>query len=179
MTAADAIRAFYMLYAEREGKTRYGDKTPGYVQEMRRIQRVLPEARFVHIIRDGRDVSLSHLRMNWGPETYAAVGAPVAQPDPQGAQDGAPVNHYTEVHFEDLVADTEGVAAPGLRLHRARLRPGDARLPRARRGAAGREGARAAAQEPPQPARRGAAWTATGSPRSRRARTGSACGASG
>ena len=60
-----------MLYAEREGKTRYGDKTPGYVKEMRRIQRVLPEARFVHIIRDGRDVSLSHLRMNWGPETYA------------------------------------------------------------------------------------------------------------
>ena len=41
---------------------------------MRRIQRVLPEARFVHIIRDGRDVSLSHLRMNWGPETYARVG---------------------------------------------------------------------------------------------------------
>ena len=70
MTAADAIRAFYLLYAEREGKTRYGDKTPGYVKEMRRIQRVLPEARFIHIIRDGRDVSLSHMRMNWGPETY-------------------------------------------------------------------------------------------------------------
>src|SRR4029453_203980 len=69
-TAADVIRAFYLTYAEREGKTRYGDKTPGYVQEMPRIQRVLPEARFVHIIRDGRDVSLSHMRMNWGPEDY-------------------------------------------------------------------------------------------------------------
>ena len=44
VTAADSIRAFYMLYAEREGKSRYGDKTPGYMKEMRRIQRVLPEA---------------------------------------------------------------------------------------------------------------------------------------
>ena len=30
--AAEAIRAFYKLYAEREGKTRYGDKTPGLHQ---------------------------------------------------------------------------------------------------------------------------------------------------
>ena len=86
VTAADTIRAFYMLYAEREGKIRYGDKTPGYVREMRRIQRVLPEARFVHIIRDGRDVSLSPPADELGPRDLRAVGAPVAQPDPQGAQ---------------------------------------------------------------------------------------------
>ena len=97
-----------MLYAEREGKSRYGDKTPGYVKEMRRIQRVLPEARFVHIIRDGRDVSLSHLRMNWGPETYAQ-SARLWRNRIRKARKMAPsVKHYTEIHFEDLVADTEG-----------------------------------------------------------------------
>jgi len=109
VTAADAIRAFYMLYVEREGKLRYGDKTPGYVQEMRRIQRVLPEARFVHIIRDGRDVSLSHLRMNWGPETYAE-SARLWRNRIRKARKMAPsIEHYNEVRFEDLVADTEGV----------------------------------------------------------------------
>ena len=109
VTAADSIRAFYMLYAEREGKTRYGDKTPGYVQEMRRIQRVLPEARFVHIIRDGRDVSLSHLRMNWGPETYAE-SARLWRNRIRKARKMAPsIEHYMEVQFEDLVDDTEGV----------------------------------------------------------------------
>jgi Sulfotransferase family len=109
VTAADAIRAFYMLYAEREGKSRYGDKTPGYVQEMRRIQRVLPEARFVHIIRDGRDVSLSHMRMNWGPETYAQ-SARLWRNRIRKARKVAPsINHYAEIKFEDLVADTEGV----------------------------------------------------------------------
>ena len=109
VTAADAIRAFYLLYAEREGKTRYGDKTPGYVKEMRRIQRVLPEARFVHIIRDGRDVSLSHMRMNWGPETYAE-SARLWRNRIRKARKMAPsIEHYMEVRFEDLVADTEGV----------------------------------------------------------------------
>jgi hypothetical protein len=109
VTAADSIRAFYMLYAEREGKTRYGDKTPGYVKEMRRIQRVLPEARFVHIIRDGRDVSLSHLRMNWGPETYEQ-SARLWRNRIRKARKMAPsINHYLEVKFEVLVADPEGV----------------------------------------------------------------------
>lgn len=109
VTAADAIRAFYALYAEREGKSRYGDKTPGYVKEMRRIQRVLPEARFVHIIRDGRDVSLSHMRMNWGPETYAE-SARLWRNRIRKARKMAPsIDHYMEVHFEELVADTEGV----------------------------------------------------------------------
>jgi hypothetical protein len=109
ITAADVIRTFYSTYSEREGKSRYGDKTPGYIQEMRRIQRVLPEARFVHIIRDGRDVSLSHMRMNWGPETYAE-SAKLWRNRIRKARKMAPsIDHYTEVRFEDLVADTEGV----------------------------------------------------------------------
>ncbi len=109
VTAADAIRAFYMLYAEREGKARYGDKTPGYVKEMRRIQRVLPEARFIHIIRDGRDVSLSHMRMNWGPESYAE-SARLWRNRIRKARKMAPdIDHYLEIRFEELVADTEGV----------------------------------------------------------------------
>ena len=76
---------------------------------MRRIQRVLPEARFVHIIRDGRDVSLSHLRMNWGPETYEE-SARLWRNRIRKARKMAPtIDHYMEVRFEDLVADTEGV----------------------------------------------------------------------
>jgi Sulfotransferase family len=107
--AADVIRAFYLLYAEREGKRRYGDKTPGYVQEMPRIQRVLPEARFVHIIRDGRDVALSHLRMNWGPETYAESARLWRNRIRKARKQAPKIDHYVEIHFEDLISDTEGV----------------------------------------------------------------------
>src|SRR5690606_22924870 len=57
-----AIRALYGLYAERHGKPRWGDKTPAYVRRMRLIAAALPEARFVHLVRDGRDVLLSRRR---------------------------------------------------------------------------------------------------------------------
>jgi len=109
VNAADAIRAFYLLYTEREGKTRYGDKTPGYIKEMPRIERVLPEARFVHIIRDGRDVALSHFRMNWGPETPAESARLWRNRIRKARKVGPKVSHYTEVRFEELVLDTEGV----------------------------------------------------------------------
>jgi hypothetical protein len=105
--AADATRAFFALYAEKQGKRRWGDKTPGYVKEMRKVGRLLPEARFVHIIRDGRDVALSVLAMNWGPDTVARA-AEVWQGRILNAREQAPdLGHYMEVHYEDLVLDTE------------------------------------------------------------------------
>src|SRR5689334_4978208 len=55
---SDALRAFYGLYAERFGKRRWGDKT-NHLWNLKLIQSLLPEARFIHIVRDGRDVALS------------------------------------------------------------------------------------------------------------------------
>ena len=51
----DALRAFYGLYADKHGKPRWGDKTPDYIRKMKKLQKTLPEARFIHVIRDGRD----------------------------------------------------------------------------------------------------------------------------
>ncbi len=59
---APVVRAFFELYAEKQGKPRWGDKTPGYTQHIRKISKVLPEARFIHLIRDGRDVTLSRTK---------------------------------------------------------------------------------------------------------------------
>ena len=106
---ADASRAFFQLYAEKQGKRRWGDKTPGYVKSMPRLQRVLPEARFVHLIRDGRDVALSLLPMNWGPSTVEQA-AEIWRGRIQQARRQAPrLDHYIEVKYEDLITDTEPV----------------------------------------------------------------------
>ena len=109
LNVADAMRAFYRLYCDKQGKSRWGDKTPGYVRDMRLIQRLLPEARFIHIVRDGRDVALSVIPMSWGPDDVTRA-AEVWKERIEGARAQAPrLRHYIEVHYEDVVLDTENV----------------------------------------------------------------------
>ena len=102
------------LYADKHGKSRWGDKTPDYVRKMKKIQKTLPEARFIHVIRDGRDAGLSqNARM-------IKRGKPVPPREMarrwrkriiKSREDAAAISaeDYLEVRYEDLVADTEVV----------------------------------------------------------------------
>jgi hypothetical protein len=51
------------LYGTLRNKPFVGDKTPGYVRQLSLLHNLWPTARFVHLIRDGRDVCLS--AMDW------------------------------------------------------------------------------------------------------------------
>jgi hypothetical protein len=102
-----AVRAFYALYADKQGKHRWGDKTPGYVKHMREIQGYLPEARFIHLIRDGRDVALSVLKQQWGPQTVEAAAEKWRSRVLRGRSQQPYLGFYMEVKFEDLVLHTE------------------------------------------------------------------------
>jgi hypothetical protein len=108
---APVLRLFYRLYGERFGKPRGGDKTPMHLLHLRRIAAVLPEARFVHIIRDGRDVALSWRKTWFAPsrDVVKLVGLWrdwVAAARREGA--GLP---YLEVRYEDLIGDPAGQLA--------------------------------------------------------------------
>ncbi len=109
LTGADAVRAFYALYADKQGKhgARWGDKTPGYVKSMREIQTYLPEARFIHLIRDGRDVALSVLKQTWGPQSIEAAAEKWRSRVNRGRSQAPYLGYYMEVKFEDLVLHTE------------------------------------------------------------------------
>ena len=48
----------------------FGDKSPRHLLGIRRIARYFPEAKFILIYRDGRDVALSLSRVPWGPSDY-------------------------------------------------------------------------------------------------------------
>jgi hypothetical protein len=54
--------AIYRSLAELKRKPLFGDKTPDYGFYMSLLQRLWPESRFVHIVRDGRDVARSMSR---------------------------------------------------------------------------------------------------------------------
>ncbi|MGI9556997.1 MAG: sulfotransferase family protein [Solirubrobacterales bacterium] len=104
-----ALRAFYGAYAQGQGKTRWGDKTPGYARRMRRIITALPEAHFVHLIRDGRDVALSQLEVHHGAESVREAAEAWTGGIEKARRNARRVDHYTEVRYEDLVDDPEPV----------------------------------------------------------------------
>jgi len=102
------LRAFCRLYAQRHGKLRWGDKTPTYSQHIRQIQDLLPEAHFIHIIRDGRDVAAS-LRLVWfapGKDLATLASYWKSQIENARAQ-GAQCRHYMEIRYEQLVQHTQ------------------------------------------------------------------------
>jgi Sulfotransferase family len=103
----DGIRVFYEMYAEKIGKPRWGDKTPFYVRKMDVIHRALPEARFVHLIRDGRAVALSIKDLWFGPDTIEGCAEFwVARLD-EAREKAQDLPHYLEIIYEDLVRDPE------------------------------------------------------------------------
>jgi sulfotransferase family protein len=104
-----AARAFYEAYAAKHGKPRWGEKTPQYVKTMGKIASNLPEARFIHLIRDGRAVALSLMQVTWGPQTIEEAARLWVELI-QGARRKAPrLPHYAELRYEDLIGDPEPV----------------------------------------------------------------------
>jgi hypothetical protein len=118
MPIGSAVATVYLVYAEERGKSRWGDKTPMYMQNLRLLERLFPDALFVHLIRDGRDAALSFLEMPRGlvtetwmhprtPADFASQwGIEVAAARRLGRRVGT---RYLEVRYEDLVADVESV----------------------------------------------------------------------
>jgi hypothetical protein len=118
MPVGTAIATVYSVYAAERRKERWGDKTPMYMQNLRLLDRLFPDARFVHLIRDGRDAALSFLAMPRGIVTETWM-------HPRSAADFAcqwrtevtaarrlgrrARGRYLEVRYEDLVADVEAV----------------------------------------------------------------------
>ena len=66
VSVAEAVRHLYTAYAEHHGKRRWGDKS-SYIDGIPTIARLFPDCQFIHIVRDGRDVANSVLKLDWGP----------------------------------------------------------------------------------------------------------------
>ena len=52
------IKDFYQAITKQKGKKLFLEQTPWYGQRIDLIQRYFPSAKFIHVIRDGRDVAV-------------------------------------------------------------------------------------------------------------------------
>jgi hypothetical protein len=150
------ISALFDRYGHKRGKPLVGDKTPGYARNLPVLHALWPEAKLVHLIRDGRDVCLSVLSWprarSWNADEGAArfstwAESPVcatalwwdwhvrlAREAGLAFEPGV----YAELRYEALVADPPGACRKlctfmgipydeaMLRLYESRARQGNA-----------------------------------------------------
>lgn len=102
---ASAVREVYAAYAAGHGKSRYADKTPPFVLEIPMFANLFPDAKFVHVVRDGRDVALAWQDVQWKLETVEEVAMYWAMCVSAGRRAGRWLGplRYLEVRYEDLV----------------------------------------------------------------------------
>ena len=117
---AGFVSGVFDLYGKKQGKRLAGDKTPANVRFIPTLHALWPGAKFVHIIRDGRDVALSVL--NWRKSANFARRFSTWEEDPitttalwwewyarAGRDNGRSLgpNLYHEIRYESLVSEPE------------------------------------------------------------------------
>lgn len=111
------VARLYDEVARMRGKRLTGERLPGYCRNLPQLHALFPDAKVVHVIRDGRDVALS-----MRPWSSTGAGAALAEREPiaaaalwwrrdirLGRGDGGmlPRGQYHEVRYEALVAEPQ------------------------------------------------------------------------
>lgn len=123
------LRQVILRHLQYSGKKRFMTKQTANNRRIELLHRMFPDAYYIHMIRDGRGVANSTLRVPWWNETYIWwLGLTVREWERQGRE---PIelaglhwkrtveevwskrhlfqNRYIEARYEDLVRDTRGV----------------------------------------------------------------------
>lgn len=105
----DFILQFFANYGIMCGKQRFAEKTPSHTEAMDLIKETFPDALFIHMIRNGKDVVRSLMRMEWAPNNTEA-NARTWVKSVNTAREFAnsfPKEDYLEVRLENLRNDFE------------------------------------------------------------------------
>jgi len=99
------VSAPFEAYARKEEKARWADKTPLYLRYIEELDTIWPEARFVIVVRDGRDVALSVMRVPFGANNVWAAARAWAHGIRLGLEaERRHPDQVVTVRYEDLVA---------------------------------------------------------------------------
>jgi hypothetical protein len=117
---AEFVSTVFDLYGRAQGKALVGDKVPGYVRDIAILHDLFPYARFVHLIRDGRDVCSSALNWErrrpsfakystWEEDRVSTLALWWERRVRAGREAGPPLGPdlYHEMRYEALVSEPE------------------------------------------------------------------------
>jgi hypothetical protein len=107
-TYADLIRVLFAAYAEREEKPLSADKTPSHAYCFDWYADHFPDSRFVHVLRDPREVCMALAVQPWYRGGLAGAAGKWATTVRRARAAGASLGErYLEVRYERLIADPE------------------------------------------------------------------------
>lgn len=112
-TAKNIVTAIFELYTKRNNKVRWGDKTPRYRAFIPDLLELFPGAKFIFMLRDGRDTALSNYNVPFGPrflgdcaylwkKSIAEAWAGLAT---------VPKENYLLLKYEELINNPENTLA--------------------------------------------------------------------
>lgn len=108
-SAADVFSLLCALHRERTGKARIGEKSPHHCRSVEGIAALLPEAVFIHLLRDPRDAVASRLSVPWSKAGHLAVAREWKKiiADHLRLSATMPRERYLTVRYEALVREPE------------------------------------------------------------------------
>jgi len=91
------------------GMVRWGDKTPIYSWHLDVIKVLFPKSKYIHIVRDGRDVALSSFNIHFGAKNIYKVAKGWSEQieKVQEFSNTIPDNQFLEMRYEDLMRNPE------------------------------------------------------------------------
>jgi hypothetical protein len=105
------VAGIMKAWSRAQGKERWGEKTPAHIFFAEEILDGFPDAQFVHIVRDGRDVAVSWKQVPFGPKHVfpSAMRWVDVLEAGRKLKEKLGARQYLELRYEDLLSNPEQV----------------------------------------------------------------------
>lgn len=104
---SEIINRIFMYFTLKEKKVRWCEKTPAHAIHMQELGKIFPNAKFIHLIRDGRSCAASmHRRWKHSPNIAIYRWKHMIK-EAQKQSKYINSNNYMEIRYENLTSDPE------------------------------------------------------------------------
>lgn len=106
---AGVVYAALSVLAQQVRRSRVGNKDPGFYRHLDTLHSLFPSrARYLCVVRDGRDVAVSMMKQPWGQKTWYANARlwSAVYERIEAFRKRIPTERFCELRYEDLLTDT-------------------------------------------------------------------------